>query len=120
MNEIRAAQRNAQHDRFSDGIGEVVTGTALALAGSGFLIAQLLDSDTLRLVSLACEFALVPLGLLAARFRKERIAYPRTGYVRPPRPRLTYPQRLGLNMLFVLVVMPFIHESFGSALDQIR
>jgi len=117
MNEIRAAQRRAQRYRFSDGIGELVTGSALALAGSGFLIAQLLDSDILRLVSLGCAFALVPLGLLTARFLKERITYPRTGYVRPPRPRLTYRQRFGLNMLFVLVVMPLVREYFGPALD---
>ena len=117
MNEIRAARRRAQRYRFSDGIGEFVTGSVLALIGTGFLIADFLDSDTLRIVSLGVAFALALLGFLTVRFLKERITYPRTGYVRPPKPQLTYPQRFGLNVLFLLIVMPPIHEYFGPALD---
>jgi len=117
MNEIRAARRRAQRYRFSDGIGELVTGSVLALIGTGFLISDALNSDTLRIVSLGVAFALALLGFLTVRFLKEWITYPRTGYVRPPKPRLTYPQRLGLNVLFLLIVMPFIHEYFGPALD---
>jgi hypothetical protein len=117
MDEIHEAQRRAQRYRYSDGIGELVTGSALALAGSGFLIAYLLDSDVLRIVSLVVAFSLVPLGLWTVRLLKGRITYPRTGYVRPPQPRLTYAQRFGANALFALIVMPLVREHFGRALD---
>lgn len=117
MDEIRSAQRRAQRHRFADGIGELVTGSALMLAGSGFLIGDLFDSDTLRIVSLVVAFSLVPLGVWMTRSLKERITYPRTGYTRPPRPRLTYLQRLSLNMLLVFLVLPFVHEYVGPSLD---
>lgn len=114
MNEIKRTQQRARAYNLSDGIAEIVAGGALVLIGCVSLAANRVDSDTLRYLSLVNMFALALLSWWIVRMLKERITYPRTGYIRSPKPRLSYGLRFALNFAICMITVTLLDKFKGD------
>lgn len=86
MDEITSAQRRAQGYWFVDGLAEIAGGTAMALTGALLYAAVRTGAEWLGTVALAVLIVGFPVTAWVVRVLKERITYPRTGFVAYPPP----------------------------------
>jgi hypothetical protein len=91
MNEIAAAQRRATGYWFVDGLAEIAGGTATLLVGALLYLAVRTGVEGLATVAMGVLIVAFPVSAWVVRVLKERITYPRTGFVAyapPSRARL--------------------------------
>jgi len=81
MNEIATAQRRAQGYWFVDGFAEMAGGVVLALCGALLYAAVRTGIDWLSTAALGVLILGFPVTAWVVRALKERITYPRTGFV---------------------------------------
>src|SRR5271165_3373192 len=109
---ILAARQRAFHYRDADGISECLTGLGLALIGSqDFFQAKLAPFGTfarvIPLVGFLVLFSALLLGNKAiTEWIKERLIYPRTGYV-APREDEANQEVSGRNFLYIFLIFTY-------------
>lgn len=81
MNDITAAQRRAKGYWFVDGVAEMAGGAGILLAGVLLYAAIATGAEWLGTAALVVLVAAFPAGAWIVKAVKERITYPRTGYV---------------------------------------
>jgi len=86
MNEIAATQRRALGYWFVDGVAEIAGGTAILICGALLYAAVATGIEQLGTLSLLVLIGAFPVTAWIVRKVKERITYPRTGYVAYPPP----------------------------------
>ncbi len=78
-------ERRIRRYWLEDGLAELGIGCLFAAVGLAFVVGALASTDTARAIAVAAILAVVGVGTIAARFLiravKERVTYPRTGYV---------------------------------------
>jgi len=86
MNDISAAQRRARGYWFVDGVAEIAGGTSLLLCGALLYAAVATGAEWVGTAALVVLIAGFPASAWVVRAVKERITYPRTGFVayQPP------------------------------------
>ena len=96
---------------FSDGIGELVTGVVFLISGGFFVLQQALTSPALIILSSIAGVLIIGGGTFLGRAvignLKERVVYPRTGYVAYGK-QLGKRKRsfaLGIAVLVVLIIL---------------
>lgn len=89
MNDITAAQRRAKGYWFVDGVAEMAGGVAILLCGGLLWAAVVTGIEWLGMAAIAVLIAGFPVSAWIVRTVKERITYPRTGYVGYPSPSRT-------------------------------
>ncbi|MDQ1307771.1 MAG: hypothetical protein QG671_3604 [Actinomycetota bacterium] len=82
MDDIRQAQRRALAYWFVDGIPEAVGGGAIFLVGALLYLAEITGNDMFGSFSTMTMILAFPIAGRIVRTAKERITYPRTGYIK--------------------------------------
>jgi hypothetical protein len=106
MNDITAAQRRAQGYWFVDGIAEIAAGAAMALCGGLLYAAVATGVESLGTLALGVLIVAFPVTAWVVKAVKERITYPRTGYVAyapPSRTRMFAAGAVGFVVAGLLV-----------------
>lgn len=86
MDEITTAQRRAQGYWFVDGLAEIAGGTAMVVTGALLYAAVRTGAAWMGTAALAMLIVGFPVTAWVVRVLKERITYPRTGFVAYPPP----------------------------------
>lgn len=85
MNTEIDIERRIRRYWLEDGLAELGIGCLFAVVGLAFVVGALSSNDTARAVAVAAILAVVGIGAIASHFLikavKERVTYPRTGYV---------------------------------------
>ena len=108
---------------FEDGIGELITGALFTLIGVYFLIQEMIASSIMKgMLGIVSVFIIgggTILGRILIAKLKERLVYPRTGYV-------SYPKRPGkgklavtLGMVIAIAIMVIMLGSASSTINWI-
>jgi hypothetical protein len=101
--EIDTVIQRTQRYWYVDGLGEIAVGLLLLFFGLSFTLFDLVQNETLSMALALAQpllfFLLWWLGGKAVRYFKERLTYPRTGYVALPRKK----KRLSRLILAALV-----------------
>jgi len=106
MNEIAAAQRRATGYWFVDGLAEIAGGTATLLVGALLYLAVRTGVEGLATVAMGVLIVAFPVSAWVVRVLKERITYPRTGFVAyapPSRVRLFAAAAIGFLVAGLMV-----------------
>lgn len=106
MNDITAAQRRAKGYWFVDGVAEIAGGTATLLCGALLWAAVATGAEWLGMAALAVLIGGFPVSAWIVRTVKERLTYPRTGYVAfapPSRTRMFAAGAVGFVVAGLLV-----------------
>jgi hypothetical protein len=78
-------QRRLRRYWFEDGLAELGIGGLFLVVGLAFIVGALASNSTARAAAVVALLAVVGIGTIASRFLiravKERVTYPRTGYV---------------------------------------
>jgi hypothetical protein len=78
-------QRRLRRYWFEDGLAELGIGGLFLVVGLAFVVGSLTSNSTARAAAVVALLAVVGIGTIASRFLiravKERVTYPRTGYV---------------------------------------
>ncbi len=111
QNDIDTVIRRTQGYWYVDGLGEIAIGVMLGLFGLSFLVFDLVPNGATELVVVFAQMlgflGLWWLGGKAVRALKERLTYPRTGYVALPRkPRRT--NRMVLAAIIAMLVSALV------------
>lgn len=101
MNDITRTQRRTQGYWFVDGIAEIVGGVALSIVGALLYLSVALDNDIFATGALFGMILLFPATARVVRWAKDRITYPRTGFVKYPDPSK---KRRGTSAVVALLV----------------
>ncbi len=99
---------------FSDGLAEIVSGVLCVIVGALFYLSVILGTDLLANGALAAMVLGVLAGGKAIGWAKDRITYPRTGYVKYPDPSRT---RRGTAAVIALVVAAVVSVASTLARD---
>ena len=107
---------------FEDGLLEIVLGSLFLLLGITFLIEGIADPGTiLRRLSGIAALSIMVFGAFAARpiirFLKERVTYPRTGYVTYRNPKPTRKSRV-ISYILILVIVLLVVGIITSAPEK--
>ena len=120
--DIDAAARRARGYLFVDGFAEMAAGVVFVLMGSVMLLGGLIPGESLLTQVVAAGLGILivkAIGLLAAALAiwwlKDRFTYPRTGYVRHKRIRLSQILSLVRNA-FLVLALPLLALAAAFAL----
>jgi len=106
MNDITAAQRRARGYWFVDGVAEIAGGVSLVLCGALLYAAVATGAEWMGTAALVVLIAGFPVSAWVVRAVKERITYPRTGYVeyqKPSRMRMFAAAAVGFVVASLMV-----------------
>ena len=126
--QVEGAPRRAVGYWFDDGLAEIGVGLLFLAVAALFAVEGLAPAGSLPASFSALGLPLVIIGGmlvvgLAVRTAKERLTYPRTGYVAYPRPgtaRRVLAGVIGAGVSFVLVLLLAARPSLQSALGALQ
>jgi hypothetical protein len=123
--ELKKISQRSMSYWFEDGLGEIIVGALFLLLGLSFLIEGIADPGTLlRRVSGITALVLMVVGAWVARpvlrKLKERVTYPRTGYVSYRKSKVTRKGRAAsyiLALVIIVIVVGIITSAPDKTLD---
>lgn len=126
-NELKKISQRSMSYWFEDGLGEIILGALFFLLGLSFFIEGMADPGTLlRRASGITGIVLMVFGAWTARpiirKLKERVTYPRTGYVSYRKSKPTRKSRAAstiLMLVIILIVVGIITSAPDKTLDWI-
>jgi hypothetical protein len=112
MKDIRSAQQRTLAYWFVDGIPEIAGGAGIVVVGLFLYLAEAAGNDVFNTLALLTMLLLFPASARVVSMLKERITYPRTGYVKYAKPS---GQRRVVTMVISMVAAAALVAYFAAS-----